>query len=140
MFSETTEKRVVAFINSIANDCRGCMKRSVSNCEHCRGITANSIMVDISADEKAQKSGFDLSSKYRGERVKAILKSAGKPLLAKEIDISDLCSYQLKHWTLKTLISCGEVGRRIAHRYGKKNVFCYFLKKQGDETNENHNV
>ena len=108
-----TEKRAIAFINTIADRCSRCLRRSQETCPNCESAWAQSIMADLSV---AHVKAPDYSLAARMKLVRNQLESAGRPLLASEIDLKGLCTHQLKLWTLKRMVRMGILRRKVAVR------------------------
>lgn len=140
MLTDRTEKRVVAFVRTVANDCHVCNRRSDENCYHCRSLWANSLMREIKLDLDGKTEEIDYSLSARIARIMLVLKTEHKPLISREIDLNGICSAQLKLWTLKYMAKKGMIIRRAIHTKTSK-FYCYFLKQQkGTKTHENNST
>jgi hypothetical protein len=134
MVNQNVEKRMISFINTAADRCRHCLRKSPTTCEKCESSWAQSIMTDILAT--ATENTPDYSLAYRMKLIRTRLQHANRPLLASEIHLDGLCSMQLKYWTLRYMVRKGVLIRTVAFRRGqsRKKYYRYFLrkKKQGD--------
>ena len=138
MLSEHTEQRVIAFVRSVANECTTCLRRHTGNCAHCRAMWANSLMKEINLELHGKAKEIDYSLAARMAKIMLALKTAGRPLMSKEIDLEGTCSFQLKLWTLKHMMKRNIIGRSIARRSSGKTYYYYFLKSNR-ETKNAHN-
>lgn len=118
---------MVAFVRTVANRCHACLRRSAENCRGCAGAWANSIMADYENDTIFARSNTDYSLANRQRRIIEILREAGKPLLAIEIDIADICAKRLKHWTLVRMEKRGMIVRLATTTPAGITVFRYSL-------------
>ena len=111
--TEQTEKRALAFIRTIGNRCTGCMRRSEDNCSRCISRWANEILAEHERETAAANTASrpDYSLAARMIRITDCLVKAKRPLLATEIDTQNLCSKQLKSWTLRLMVSQGRIAR-----------------------------
>ncbi len=125
------QKRVVAFVRTIANECSNCLRSGSAFCNDCVAKRAKILLMEVSHDE-TPKPEIDYSYYARTREIKNILANAGKPLLAKEIDLKQTCSPQLKFWTLNQMVYDGILGRKFAFRSKSQNrkkvFFFYYLK------------
>lgn len=137
MLSDQTERRVVAFVRSVANDCCSCNRRSDYNCDHCHSLWANSLMREIELDVGGKTKEIDYSLAARIGKIMLALKTNGRPMMSREINLEGTCSFQLKLWTLKHMVKKGIIGRRVARRSNNKNYYFYFLKPNRETKNEN---
>lgn len=125
-----TEKRFVAFVRTIANDCTICLRRNDENCRTCRAAWANDLMKQFESENQT----IDYSVAARCVRIIGILKSCDGPIPASMIRIDENCSRKMKNWLLTKMVRIGMIGRV---RDGYLNRYEYFVKKETD--NENHN-
>ena len=133
--TQEIEQRVVAFVRVIANRCYTCLRRREENCQHCDSRTATRLLKDIELDIAVPQKDYSLFT--RMSLIAESLKRAGKPIFSSEIDIDELCSNQLKQWTLKRMMRIGVIGRRLAFK--TRTGYCvyrYFLKQETKETNK----
>lgn len=123
------ERRAVAFIRTVANRCCSCMHRSEENCRNCTSSWANEIMSEYERDAKvAIKQETDYSLQARRVRILDILRAAGRPLLAADIDISDIASTSLKEWTLRRMLRVGQIARvPNDDREDRRRIYRYFI-------------
>lgn len=130
------QRRVVAFVRTIANECSNCIRNGSEYCNDCVAKRAKYLLSDIKTDE-GPAPVIDYSFYARVEKIKNILTKAGRPLLAKNIDLKQTCSPQLKCWTLNQMVYKGVLGRKFAYRSKSQNrkkvFFFYYLKSKGDE-------
>lgn len=134
MVNENVEKRMISFINTVADRCRRCLRKQPEACEKCESSWAQSIMTDLFSTSTNSTPDYTLANRMK--LICARLLHARRPLLASEIHLDGLCSMQLKYWTLKYMVRKGVLARAVAFRRGKtrKKYYRYFLrkKKQGD--------
>ena len=123
--SEQTEKRVISFVNTVANDCTTCLRRCKENCDHCRSAWANDIMRDVRRDQCGENKSIDCGFVSRTARILLALKTSDHPLRSSEIDVSEYCSKSLKEYTLREMVARGMIGRK---RIVGKCRYTYFLK------------
>ena len=146
MMNEKTERRAIAFIRTIANRCGRCLHRTPENCHGCVSQWANEIMADRENGMSFGKP-IDYSIATRKTRILDILRQAGRPLLASEIDIADICSKGLKQWTLRRMVKAGLIRRIPNDDPGDcRNIYLYSIvtkknnrKEQSDETDHQDN-
>ncbi|MBQ4200614.1 MAG: hypothetical protein II649_12150 [Kiritimatiellae bacterium] len=116
--TEAVEKRAIAFIRTIGNRCMSCLHRSEERCRNCISSWANSILRDYDSETTPQP---DYSLSARMVMIADALDKAGRPLFASEIDLKNLCTKQLKRWTLQKMMRLGFVRRSktccTAHLY-----------------------
>ena len=132
--TQEIERRVFAFVNTVANRCTTCFRRAEENCRNCLSMWANSVLTDIEACRDGKPQGIDYSYGERCRKILMILTRERRELQSKEIDLSGTCSPQLKQWTLNRLVRRGLIGRRLVYRTRSGYcVYSYFLangKKQ----------
>lgn len=114
--TELTEKRTMAFVGAIAGRCHSCLRCSPENCRNCLSQWAKEIMADYNAEEKQSKKHLppepDYSLSARMMLILDALENSEDPLPSDRIDLKDLCTPQLKQWTLKHMRERGIIGRR----------------------------
>ena len=134
------ERRAITFIRTIANRCKSCLHRSPERCRNCTSQWANEIMTDIQNETAFSKPTVDYSVTARKLRILDALQSAGRPLLASEIDLSDTCSKGLKQWTLLRMVKAGQI-RRVpnADPGDGRHLFRYFIPKTRNKPNRSKN-
>ncbi len=137
-----TERKAIAFIRSFASDCSICLRRFSSYCDGCPSRTANALMREITQEESpAQR--IDYSYYTRTKHIVALIRKANRPLLAKEIKLTGLCSPALKGWTLQQMVKMGVLVREFSHisKSGDKSkpFYKYFLAPQQKENNNEDN-
>ena len=124
------ERRAIAFIRTIANRCTSCLHRRPERCRNCASQWANEIMTDYERNTAFSKQTVDYSMAARKFRIIDALQSAGRPLLASEIDLSDTCSKGLKQWTLLRMLKAGQIRRVPNDDPGDgRHIFRYFIPK-----------
>lgn len=123
--TEQTEKRVVAFVRTVANDCATCMRRCEENCRNCRAQWANSLMRDIEQESHGDNPELNCDFASRLARILLALKTSDHPLRSSEINVSEYCSKSLKEYTLREMVARGMIGRK---RIAGKCRYTYFLK------------
>lgn len=128
--SPKLERRAITFIRTIADRCKSCLHRSPDRCQNCASQWANEIMTDCQNETTFSKPTIDYSMAARKLRILDILKSAKRPLLASEIDISDYCSKGLKQWTLLRMLKARQIHRVQNDDPGDdRHIFRYFIPK-----------
>ena len=133
--TQEVEKRVIAFVGTVARRCTTCLRRSEANCRNCLSMWANSVLTDIEAGRDGQPQGIDYSYGERCRKILMILTRERRELQSKEIDLGGVCSPQLKLWTLNRLMRRGLIGRRLVYRTRSGYcVYSYFLKREKQET------
>lgn len=131
--TQETENRIVAFVRTIANRCDACLYRREENCSRCDSRIATMLLRDIECDRAVPPQDYSLFA--RMARIAEILGRAGRPISSSEICLDGLCSNQLKQWTLKRMMRLGVIGRRLVRRTRSGYcVYCYFLKREKQET------
>lgn len=105
------------------------MRRSEENCRNCTSSWANEIMSEYERDAKvAVKQETDYSLQARRVRILDILRAAGRPLLAAEINLSDIASTSLKEWTLRRMLRVGQIARvPNDDREDRRRIYLYFI-------------
>lgn len=139
VYRRRTMEMARSFINSIVNQCRGCLRRNELNCSSCFAGTAKIIMKEMSNDEN--ETPIDYSLFARMKKITDIVASANRPILSREIDLEGTCSFQLKLWTLKHMVKIGILGRKVACKKNDRRNYFYFMKsgnKNKETKNENH--
>ncbi len=120
------ERRAISFIRTIANRCERCLRRTPENCRNCPSAWANEIMADYENDGRPPAVDYTLAA--RELRILEALRTSGRPLSATEIDLSDICSRALKHWTLCRMVRTGRLVRqKISDHEGRKGRYLYFI-------------
>lgn len=139
MFTENTQNRAYAFVRAIANDCTSCLHRNTENCSPCRSRWARGIFTDMVNEIKSHSAVIDYSLSARILKILSILNHSQNPLLSKSIRIRNLCSNQLKLWTLKNMIQHGLIRRSYVFTANNKKVYQYSITPKGKSYYENHN-
>lgn len=138
MFTIPTQQRAYSFVQTVANDCRSCFRRNPENCRICRSQWANSIRTDMETDMNSSAEPIDYSLHARIVKILSCLVCAQQPLLSKSIRLGDVCSNQLKQWTLKSMIKSGLVRRSFAFETENKKIYQYSITSKGKKYYENH--
>ena len=126
------EKRAISFIRTIANRCERCLRRTPENCRNCPSAWANEIMADY---EKSDGPTIDYSLAARKLRILEAIRQARRPLAPSEIDLSDVCSRAVKHWTLRKMAQVGRLVRIVNDNpENRRDKYLYALPKQNKET------
>lgn len=99
--------QIRAFIRTIANTCTTCMRRNLGYCTDCSARMAKVLGERMDAGMPKTTNLVDTSLAHRMDVIVAQLKKAKCPLRAVDIDTSDYCSKELKHWTLNKLVAQG---------------------------------
>ena len=111
--TEEVQRLAESFIRCLARECKSCFRRSETNCSGCYCRTACYIAARMDgqyAEPRTEESALVV----RTRRILEILERAGRPLRANEIDVSDLCTKQVKFWTLGRMARHGTIEKRIA--------------------------
>jgi len=129
--NEQNQQRCTAFLRQVANNCDGCYRGNLERCRTCAATVAKNILRAIASETVVAPVDYSLAA-----RMDIILAALGKaspePLFAYQIDLANLCTAQLKRWTLHHMIHLGFVGQRLHHK--KKSgysVYRYFLTPKG---------
>ena len=131
-----TERRVIAFVRTIAHECSICLRRANGRCDSCPSQWARRLLGEITDAERPAPEP-DYSFYTRTKRILAALHKANRPLCASEINLHGLCSPQLKMWTLNKMCANGVLEKRFAYfaKSGRKRkrFFCYFINKEREK-------
>lgn len=122
------EERVVAFIRVIADRCHNCLHRVEAYCRRCDSRPAARLLKEVEAD--AAPNRLDYSLFARMSRIRDILLAAGGPLPSSRIDVGDVCSPQLKYWTLVRMARLGIIERVADTRGGRRYSYAICKNKQ----------
>lgn len=126
--TQSTERRAIAFIRTVASRCNRCLRRSEDNCRNCVSKWANEIMRDIESETRPSAPDYSLAA--RKKRIVEILRTAGHPLFAHEIDLSGVCSRWLKQWTFRRMVHLGQLVRLPCQSPGDRRIrFRYALPR-----------
>lgn len=129
----STERRAVAFIRTVANRCTSCMRRSPEVCGNCISQWANEIMRDYESELGSSRVDYSLAA--RKMKIIDTLKRAARPLFAHEIDLSGICSRELKRWTLRRMERLGQIVRIPCEEPGDLRIrFRYALPRSKRNT------
>lgn len=123
--TETNRRLTLAFVRSVANLCDHCFRRGDA-CKECFSATARRLLAQVEKDERAERSP-DYSIAYRMARIENCLRSLSHPIPSSLIKTDDICSRQLKHWTLKHLVRLGRISRSWDV---DNNRYLYSIKKE----------
>ena len=104
--TEELYTQIRAFLRAVAGNCSNCMRRNMGYCYECNSRMAKVLGERMDSRLPAVPQ-VDVSIRHRTEIILAQLRKARCPLRAVDIDTSDYCSKELKHWTLNKLISQG---------------------------------
>lgn len=141
VYKQRTMEIARSFVQSIVNDCKGCLRRSNENCRSCFARTAHVILREMESDEKHMP--IDYSLYARCNRIREILEKAGRPLMSRDIDLNGVCSFQLKLWTINHMVKVGILGKKMQKNPYGRSKYLYFLKirnKNKETKNENNIV
>lgn len=131
-----TERRVIAFVRSFAQMCSTCLRRDNGDCAGCPSAWARRLMHEVAMDERPMPE-IDYSFYTRTKKILAILNRSSRPMMASEINLRDLCSAQLKFWTLNQMVLNGTLGKEVAYvaksRGRRKTYFRYYIKKRNQQ-------
>lgn len=136
--TELTEKRIIAFLRSFANRCPSCLRRNPDNCFNCPASAAKNIIATYEQEAKSDaQAEVDYSLAAREKMIIEALTKADKPLTAHQIDLHDLCTAQLKHWTLKRMMRYNLIVRiKVRDRFNR--VHWGYLLNNKETKNENN--
>ena len=109
---EELERDIRAFLQTLANECCGCLRRNQGYCESCYASRAKSILERMDRPRPFDNPALRCDIVSRMARIAGIMKRANRPMLAEEIDMRDFCSRSLKEWTLREMIRHGKMTRR----------------------------
>lgn len=113
--TEELERRTVAYLRHVVDACKSCTRTAY--CSDCERGWAKVILRDIDIS-RGPVQEIDYSLEERVRRINEILAKADRPLTFGEIDIRDLCSRQLKYWTICGLVRTKRIIRKkINGRY-----------------------
>ena len=141
VYKQRTMEIARSFVQSVVNDCKGCMRRNDENCRSCFARTAHVILREMESDEKHMP--IDYSLYARCNRIREILEKAGRPLMSRDIDLNGVCSFQLKLWTINHMVKIGILGKKMQKNPCGRSKYLYFLKirnKNKETKNENNTV
>ena len=129
--TEANIRHTLGFLKSLVGQCANCMRRH--DCDNCFVKTAKFILHSIEADANAAVFGSpDYTIAYRMAKIEDILRAAGRPLMSSQIDTRDICSKQLKYWTLNKLMRMRRISR---FRSRKTGAWLYFIPKNKQRKN-----
>lgn len=123
--TEEFKRDIRAFLNALAGECKGCLRRNVGFCENCYSSRANVLLKSLDVYDPIDNPALRCDIVSRMARIAAILKSSRRPLLSSEIDMADYGTRSKKEFTLLTMIRLGKIGRK---HVGESNKYVYFLK------------
>lgn len=124
---EELKRDIRAFLNSLAGECSNCLRMNQGYCDNCYARRAKRILERMSVQKPTDNPAPLCDIVSRMARIATVLKRAGRPLLAVEIDMADTCSRSLKEFTLREMIRLGKITRR---RIRGSRVYLYSLKPQ----------
>lgn len=124
------QQHCTAFLRQVANNCDSCFRGHSDRCRTCAATIAKNLLRDI-ASEKVSAPDYSLA--HRMTRIiDALGKASPTPLFAYQINLSELCTSQLKRWTIHHLINLGLVGQQLHHtKKSGYSVYRYFLTQKG---------
>ena len=125
------ERDIRAFLQSLANECCGCLRRNQGYCETCYASRAKHILERMARPHPFDNPALRCDIVARMARIAAILKRAERPMLSVEIDMRDYCSRSLKEFTLREMIRHGKIVRR---RIRGTDKYLYSLKSTTQPT------
>ena len=121
--SQSTIDRAVAFIRAMATQCYTCFRRSEENCSNCFCRQASFLIREIELDQR--NAPIDYSLYARMNFIREALKDGEKS--SRDIDTRNLCSKQLKRWTLKKMLHLGIITRRSVSNGDGGTYYIYSL-------------
>ena len=125
MIDEELERDIRAFLRSLADECKNCLRRSQGYCDTCYARRAERILERMARPMSVENSALRCDIVARMARIAAIMKRTKRPMMAEEIDMRDFCSRSLKEWTFREMIRLGRLSRR---RIRGSRKYLYFLK------------
>ena len=131
MIDDELERDIRAFLRSLADECKNCLRRSQGYCDTCYARRAERILERMARPLAVENSALRCDIVARMARIAAILKRAERPLLSVEIDMRDYCSRSLKEFTLREMIRHGKIVRR---RIRGTDKYLYSLKSTTQPT------
>lgn len=136
--TDFTEKRIMAFLRTFADRCSLCLRRDPANCYDCPANTAKNIIAAYEQEAKSDaQAEVDYSLSAREKMIIEALTKADKPLTAHQIDLHDLCTAQLKYWTLKRMMRYNLIARiKVRDRFNR--VHWGYLLNNKETKNENN--
>lgn len=121
--NENTKLMTVAFLRTLVGQCDICNRRNSAACADCPASRAKSLILEIQADARPEPEP-DYSVAARMAKIEEILRAANHPLLSAEINLSSLCTRQVKFWTLQQMLRM----RRVRRGYSKsRKAYLYTL-------------
>ena len=126
MIDEELERDIRAFLRSLADECKNCLRRSQGYCDTCYARRAERILERMARPLAVENSALRCDIVARMARIAAIMKRTKRPMMAEEIDMRDFCSRSLKEWTFREMIRLGRLSRR---RIRGSRKYLYFLKQ-----------
>lgn len=112
MIDEELERDIRAFLRSLADECKNCLRRSQGYCDTCYARRAERILERMARPLAVENSALRCDIVARMARIAAIMKRANRPMMSEEIDMRDFCSRSLKEWTFREMIRLGRIVRR----------------------------
>ena len=112
MIDEELERDIRAFLRSLADECKNCLRRSQGYCDTCYARRAERILERMARPLAVENSALRCDIVARMARIAAIMKRTNRPMMSEEIDMRDFCSRSLKEWTFREMIRLGRITRR----------------------------
>lgn len=112
MIDAELERDIRAFLRSLADECKNCLRRSQGYCDTCYARRAERILERMARPLAVENSALRCDIVARMARIAAIMKRANRPMMSEEIDMRDFCSRSLKEWTFREMIRLGKISRR----------------------------
>ena len=112
MIDEELERDIRAFLRSLADECKNCLRRSQGYCDTCYARRAERILERMARPLAVENSALRCDIVARMARIAAIMKRTNRPMMSEEIDMRDFCSRSLKEWTFREMIRLGKISRR----------------------------
>lgn len=133
--NDDLKQDVRAFLTSLADECKICLRRGSSACGYCHAPGARRILRRMDMPPPAGDTDLRCDIISRMARIAAILTHARRPLLSAEIDMKHFCSRSLKEFTLREMVRIGKVVRRRIrgsdkYRYSLSHKYLHSLQLQ----------
>lgn len=123
------ERDCVAYLRSLQNHCTECLRRY--NCPVCEITTAKALLkrkdeIGMRHTMLIDKPKDPNSLKARYREILTILRKAGKPLRARDIQLRTTRSRNVKWWTLNRMVNKGIIWKtRVKNFYGRYEAAYY---------------
>ena len=129
--------RIRAFINQFALNCYSCMRRVEIGCIGCENLRAKVLVAEIDNIKENVEARYYINNPVEARFARAVkaIEQAGRPLKAREIDMSDVSS-NLKKWTLGRMCELN-ILKRVKEPHGQ---WLFSIKNGINKQNNNNNI